>query len=232
MGENQRVPTNEWLTSSDYDNIVHLNGGYSLGLGYCYLEQAKPFFDSRGVRFEHFRVNWGWCGTNFLFSALRPNNILVLTSWANSSMTCGSTNTLFHIWRAILKDLFATRNGAGERAPLMVIDMPGAISMCVNKKNEPLDIGFAENRRAMYKEQVVKASLGDVFSGRLEYVDLMDHFGESWMMIVENAKGVRSESPWHVDASAVGVVVDHFLNFSSGSYDRLKMLDELAGLKT
>jgi hypothetical protein len=230
MNENQRFPTNEWLTSSDYDKIVHLNGGYSLGLGYCYLEQAKPFFDSYGVRFEHFRVNWGWCGTNFLFSALRPDNILVLTSWANSSMTCGSTTTLFHVWGAILRDLFATRNGSGERAPLMVVDMPGATSMCF-KKNEPLDIEFAKSRRAMYKDQVVNTSLGENFSGNLEYVDLMDHFGGDWMMIVENAKSVRCESPWHVDTSVIGVVTDHFLKFSSGSYDRSKMLTDLASLR-
>ena len=231
MGENQRVPTNEWLTSSDYDNIVHLNGGYSLGLGYCYLGQAKPFFDSHGIRFEHFRVNWGWCGTNFLFSALRPDNILVLTSWANSSMTCGSTELLFHIWRAILRDLLATRNVAGKRAPLMVVDMPGAISMCFNKKNEPLYIEFARNRRATYREQVAKAALGENFSGDLEYVDLMDHFGGDWMMIVENAKAERSTSPWHMDASVIGVVVDHFLKFSSGSYERSNMLNDLSSLK-
>jgi hypothetical protein len=231
MSENQRVPTNEWFTSSNYDNIVHLNGGYSLGLGYCYLEQAKFFFDSRRVNFEHFRVNWGWCGTNFLFSALRPDNIIVLTSWANSSMTCGRTTVLFHIWRAILRDLIATRNKDGERAPLMVVDMPCATSMCFNKKNEPLDIEFAKNRRAMYKEQVIKDSLGDNFFGDLEYVDLMDHFGGDWIMIVENAKAERSTSPWHMDSSVIGVVVDHFLKFSSGSYNRPRMLSDLDGLK-
>jgi hypothetical protein len=62
----QRQPSQEWLSSSDWDSLVSLDGGYTLGVGYCFVSQLKRFFKEKSVDYHFFETKWGRCGTTFL----------------------------------------------------------------------------------------------------------------------------------------------------------------------
>jgi hypothetical protein len=227
-----KEPTNEWRSSSDYDEAIHLNGGYTLALGYCYLNRLEYLFKQNNIKIFQFRTKWGWCGVNFLFSALRPDNILIINSWANSAMVAKSHTTLFYVWSAILKNILEVRGPDNKHIPTMIIDMPAAIHRHLNLEDSTIDKTKFLQNRAKYKHKVIDPIIYDNPS-HVRYVDLLDYFPVEWEMIIENQKNEYNRSPWHISDQVLDTIFSHFLEFSNNSshYSHISLIKDLEQLK-
>jgi hypothetical protein len=229
-----REPTNEWRSSSNYDEAIHLNGGYTLALGYCYLHRLEYLFQQNNKRLFQFRTKWGWCGVNFLFSALRPDNILIINSWANSAMVAKSHTTLFYVWSAILKNILEVKGPNNNHIPIMIIDMPAAIHRHLNLEDSKIDkTKFLENREE-YKHKVINPIICDSPShSHVRYIDLLDYFPTEWEMIIENQKNEYNRSPWHISDQVLDTIFSHFLQFIKNieNYSHTNLIKDLEQLK-
>lgn len=227
-----KIPSNEWQNSSDYDEAIHLNGGYTLALGYCYLSRLEYLFQQNNRRLFQFRTKWGWCGVNFLFSALRPDNILIINSWANSAMIAKSHNTLFYVWSAILKNILEIKGPHNSSVPTMIIDMPIALHRQYDKENNTrLDSVQALDKRNMYKNKIIDPLLKES-TNNIQYIDLLDHFSPTWDMIIENYKDEHNRSPWHISDQVIDTIFHSFIEFSknSNNYSKTDLIRNLKKL--
>lgn len=204
---NERSPSDEWKESSDWDEIVGWNGGYILGVGYCYAKQFNEFFNKQNKKYHFFQTKWGRCGTTFLFSALRPDSIIVPVAWANSSITCKSTEILFRIWNEILQNL------SSINVPMLILDFPAAW----HKSTLCKEYGLAKTeeivkqKRKFYYDNVISSKLNN----KTYYVDLYDYIPMNSKLISENnqlAKNEYVDSPWHVDQYLIDIAGKNFLN--------------------
>jgi len=222
MENKERKPSDEWQHSSNWDEIVCLNGGFILGVGYCYCKQFKPFFDSNRKNYHFFETKWGRCGTTFLFSALRPDFIIVPSAWANAAVVCGKTDTLFRIWKDIIINL------ASIKVPLMIVEMPAAWHLSNIEKElgrEKFEIEKSE-RRSSYFNNVVNPCIET--NPTVEYIDLQDFLSYESRLIYENKDGAeRKTSPWHSDQELINCVGKHFLLFTQKKYDKQKFIEEI-----
>lgn len=202
-------PTKEYFESSNYDETIHLRGGYTLGLGYCYVKQLNDMglFQKNNLQYRFFQTKWGYCGQTFLFSALRPDNILILSSWANSAATCGNTANLFRIWKDILDNI------ASINVPTMMIEMPAAFHRCV-KNDHLIDLNIVHNRRKEYKNYVLKDLKHILF------IDIYDYVESDWSMIKENKMDEKNRSPWHINNEFIEYIFNYFLEFSKGKFNK------------
>lgn len=219
--EDDRKPSHEWLSSSNWDSVVGWNGGYVLGVGYCYVSQMASFLKTKSIKFHFFETKWGRCGTTFLFSALRPDSIIVLSAWGNAAAICGKTETLFRIWKSIMLDL--SRIGV----PMMMVEMPAAwhLSNLAVQEGSALEDRIKSMRR-LYFDEVI-APVAD----SVEYLDLMDYVAMDSKIIRENSDGtVRNESPWHIRQEVIDCIGDNFFDFVGGRYDRNNMIGEIVAL--
>lgn len=209
--------TQEYLESSDYNEVIHYNGGYTLGIGYCYVKQLNDMklFQSKNLKYYFFQTKWGWCGTNFLFSALKPDNVLILSAWGNSAATCGKTDKLFRIWKSILDNVLCLN------VPTMMIEMPAAFHRCI-KNEKPISLDLVENRRKEYKEQIIENNMN-----KMLYIDLYDYVPFDWNMISENAENKICESPWHVKNELIKYIFEGFLDFKEEKFNKEKFIEEL-----
>ena len=227
-----KEPTNEWRLSSDYDEEIHLNGGYTLALGYCYLNRLEYLFKQNNRRLFQFRTKWGWCGVNFLFSAMRPDNILIINSWANSAMVAKSHTTLFYVWSAILRNILEVRGPDNKPIPTMIIDMPAAIHRHLNLEDSTIDkTKFLQNREK-YKAKIIDPIISDNPS-HIRYIDLLDYFSAEWEMIIENQKNEHNRSPWHISDQVLDTIFSHFLQFTNNAehYSHMNLIKDLKQLK-
>jgi hypothetical protein len=218
---NEREPSHEWLSSSDWDSIVSWDGGYVLGVGYCYISQLASFFKTKELRYNFFETKWGRCGTTFLFSALRPDSIIVLSAWGNAASICGTSVTLFRIWRSIMLDL--TRIGV----PIMMVEMPAAwhLSNLAVKVGGDLEERVASMRKSYFEEVI------NPVAKSIEYVDLMGHVSMDSRIIRENCDGTtRDESPWHIRQEVIDCIGENFIDFIGNKYDKNKMIKEIVNL--
>jgi hypothetical protein len=222
MENKERKPSDEWCHSSNWDEIVGLNGGFVLGVGYCYCQQFKPFFANNKKNYYFFETKWGRCGTTFLFSALRPDYIIVPSAWANAAVVCGKTELLFRIWKDIIFNL------ASIKVPLMIVDMPAAWHLSNLEKElgrEKFEITKSE-RRSSYFNDVVKPCLEA--KPTIEYIDLQDVLPYESKLIWENKDGTeRANSPWHSAQELVNCVGKHFLLFTQKQYNKQKFIEEV-----
>jgi hypothetical protein len=209
-------PTQEYLESSNYDEVIHLQGGYTLGIGYCYVKQLNDMklFQKNNLNYRFFQTKWGYCGQNFLFSALCPDNILILSSWANASATCGRTEKLFRIWKDILDNIVLMN------VPTMMIEMPAAFHRCV-KNGQLIDINLVKSRRQQYKDFVLKDKK------HILCTDLYDYVPFDWDMISENAENKTCESPWHVKNDLIKYIFEGFLDFKEEKFNKEKFIGNL-----
>jgi hypothetical protein len=203
----ERIPSDEWKESSDWDDIVGWNGGYILGVGYCYAKQFTYFFNKHNKNYHFFQTKWGRCGTTFLFSALRPDSIIVPVAWANASTICKSTEILFRIWNEILKNL------SSINAPMLIIDFPAAWHKSILCK----DNGLAETeeivrqKRKFYYDNVIVSHLNN----KIHYIDLYDYVPMNSNFIHENEQLADNEyidSPWHIRQSLINNLGKNFLS--------------------
>jgi len=188
--------TNEFLSSSDFDDIVSLNKCYTLGVGYCYVKQVVDLFKANNKLYRFFDVKWGRCGTTYLFSALNPADVLVITAWQNSAITCNHTDTLFRVWRAILSNL------ASIDVPMTVFEMPAAWhrSCHFDMLGTTALKQHIQSRTSAYRTQVVEPSLGS----QVQYIDLATLVSEDSPVLLENVNDQRGvSSPWHAADSFV-----------------------------
>jgi hypothetical protein len=203
----ERIPSDEWKKSSDWDDIVGWNGGYILGVGYCYTEQFVNFFKPRNIKYHFFQTKWGRCGTTFLFSALRPDSIIVPVSWANASTICKSTEVLFRIWDEMLKNL------SSINVPMLIIDFPAAwhkSTLCkehgIAKTEE-----IIRQKRKFYYDSVIVSHLNN----KTHYIDLYDYVPMDSDFISENNQLADNEyidSPWHINQKFIDIIGENFLN--------------------
>ena len=215
-----RVPSDEWKASSDWDDVVGWNGGYILGVGYCYTEQFANFFHQENKKYHSFQTKWGRCGTTFLFSALRPDNIIIPVAWGNAAITCQSTDVLFRIWADILKNLLSLK------VKTLMVDFPAAWHV----SDLSHDMGGLENmqikideRRQEYYNHVIKPYQS---MNNFEYIDLYDYIPYDSRFIHENIqepKVVTAPSPWHMTQDLIDIVGKYFLDFvdSKNNIDQL-----------
>lgn len=208
----ERTPSDEWKESSNWDDIVGWDGGYVLGVGYCYTKQFQSFFHQQNKKYHFFQTKWGRCGTTFLFSALRPDCIIVPVAWANAATICGSTKILFRIWDEILKNL------SSINVPMLIIDFPAAW----NKSTLYEKYGFSDmekivkhNRKSYYNSVVAP-----YLNNKTHYVDLYNYVPMNSKLIVENNKLQDNEyidSPWHMEQSLIDLMGKYFLDYSSST---------------
>jgi hypothetical protein len=210
----------ELIESSDYDQLISLSRGYTLGLGYCYVKQLSDMklFEKQGLSYFFFQTKWGRCGTTFLFSALRPDNIIFLSAWANSAGTCEATETLFRLWRDILKNI------CSMNVPILMIEMPAAFQVC-EKDQQPISLLRVQERRELYREQVLDCLQNTT------YIDLYNHVPFNWNMIKENSETGPFRSPWHVKNSLINYIFEHFLDFKQGRFEKEKFIGGLLKLQ-
>jgi len=228
MENKDRVPTHEWFSSSNWEEAVSLDRGFILGVGYCYLKQLKSVFLGHQKPYYFFQTKWGRCGTTFLFSALRPDAIIVPSAWANACMVGrNKPDVLFRIWKEILLNL------ASMNVPLMMVDMPAAWHI----SNIEADLGreefelFKSERRALYFNAVVKPCLET--NPNIEYVDLQDFLPYDSKLIKENSEEInRVQSPWHLTQKLMNCVGDHFLLFTQEKYEKQTFLEEVIKLNS
>jgi hypothetical protein len=212
--------TQEYIESSDYDKIIHYQKGYTLGIGYCYVKQMNDMnlFQDQNLKYYFFQTKWGYCGNNFLFSALKPDNIIILSAWANSAATCGRTEKLFYIWYHILNNILSMD------IPIMMIDMPAAFHKCI-KDDKPISLSQVADRRMQYREKILKD-----FYYRNNYIDIYDYVPSDWPLIHENHDDKTYESPWHVKNNLIKYIFQHFLNFTHNTFDKTDFTSKLTTL--
>lgn len=219
--------TNEFLTSADWDEIVGLEGNFTLGVGYCYLLEIKEIFKKNHKNYHFFDVKWGRCGTTYLFSALRPSNIIVLTAWSNSAVLCEKTSILFKIWREILLNL------SSLNVNMMIFDTPAAWHRSEMYHN----IGATsmrsriKERKKIYFDEVVQPSL---INNKTQYIDLNTIISEESLCITENANNIKSiSSPWHLSKNTLEAIAQYFIDTNNNSTtqnlsDTIKSLESTA----
>jgi hypothetical protein len=212
-------PTQEYLESSNYEETIGLQGNYTLGLGYCYVKQLNDMrlFQKNNINYRFFQTKWGYCGQNFLFSALRPDNVLILSAWANSAATCERTEKLFRIWKDILDNII-TMN-----VPTMMIEMPAAFHRC-SKDDHLIDLNLVYNRRKKYKDYVLK-DLKHILC-----IDIYDYVSFEWEMIQENIEDKISQSPWHINNKGIEYIFNHFLEFQKNKFNKESFISGLKQL--
>lgn len=204
---NNKEPTPEWKESSNWDDIVGWDGGYILGVGYCYTQQFKTFFDKQNKYYHYFQTKSGRCGTTFLFSALRPDSIIVPVAWANASTICKSTEVLFRIWNEILKNL------SSINVPMLITDFPAAWHKSTLCKQSGLTEteNIVIQKRKIYYDSVINNHLNN----KTYYIDLYDYIPMNSKLISENNQLANNEyinSPWHVDQPLINIIGENFLN--------------------
>lgn len=209
----------EFLESSDFDKLISLSGGYTLGLGYCYVKQLSDMklFEKNGLKYFFFETKWGRCRTTFLFSALRPDSILFLSAWGNSAGTCEATETLFRLWKDILKNI------GSMNIPIFMVEMPAAFHLC-EKDGQPISLQHVKERRELYKEQVLEGLQNTT------YIDLYDHVPLDWNMIVENSKTEFSRSPWHMRNELIEYIFNNYIDFKNGLFAKGNFINGLLKL--
>ena len=203
----ERIPSDEWKESSNWDEIVGWDGGYILGVGYCYTKQFAHFFYRQDKRYHFFQTKWGRCGTTFLFSALRPDSIIVPVAWANAATICGSTKILFRIWDEILKNL------SSINVPMLIIDFPAAWNKSTLYEKYGLSDmeKIVKHNREYYYHNVINPYL----KNKTYYIDLYDYMPTNSKFISENNKLADNEyidSPWHMEQSLIDIIGENFLN--------------------
>jgi len=202
-----RIPSDEWKESSNWDDIVGWNGGYVLGVGYCYTKQFANFFNKQNKKYHFFQTKWGRCGTTFLFSALRPDSIIVPVAWANASTICKSTEVLFRIWDEMLKNL------SSIDVPMLIIDFPAAWHKSTLCKQHGLaeTENIVSQKRKFYYDCVINIYL----KNKTHYVDLHDYIPMNSNFISENNQLADNEyidSPWHINQKLINIIGENFLN--------------------
>jgi hypothetical protein len=232
-----REPSDEWKESSDWDDIVGWQGGYILGVGYCYTTQFQSFFKQNNKNYHFFQTKWGRCGTTFLFSALRPDSIIIPVAWGNASAVCQSTDILFRIWNNILQDLLRLK------VKTMMIDFPAAWQRSDLSKNmggiEKARIKIEERRKQYYDFVINPYKLVNNF----EYIDLYDYVPYNSPLIYENtetSKIITHPSPWHISysralqksgyeqqPSLIDIIGKYFLDFINNNYDKNKLISTI-----
>ena len=197
--------TNEFLASSDWDEIVGWEGNYTLGVGYCYMPKLVPTFKQNNINYHFFDVKWGRCGTTYLFSALRPSNIIVLTAWQNSGVSCGNTKVLFRIWKEILFNLSLID------VKMTIFDVPAAWhrSNLIHELGEQEFYNRLKERKELYKEQVIKPCLNE----KVNHIDLSEMIDQNSILIDENFNNTeKTNSPWHFSDSTLSAVAQYFID--------------------
>lgn len=214
-----KVPTEEYLNSSDYDKLLFQPQNYTLGIGYCYVKQLYDLglFQAAGIPYYFFQTKYGWCGTNFLFSALKPKDILILSAWGNSAATTPTTEVPFRIWKSILDNLILLD------VPILMIDMPAAFHLCTTG-GKLISQDFVKQRRLEYKKKV----LSDL--KKVEYVDLFDFVPNSWGMILENEHQNPAEFPWHLRNELLAYIFPYVLDFKQSKFDKDRFVSGLTQL--
>ena len=205
----ERIPSDEWKESSNWDEVVGWDRGYILGVGYCYTKQFTDFFNKHNKKYHFFQTKWGRCGTTFLFSALRPDSIIIPVAWGNAAAVCQSTGILFRIWHDILENLLSLK------VKTMMIDFPSAwhissLAKCMNGiDNAQLRI---TERRKEYYNYVIKPHESMI---NFQYIDLYDYIPYSSSFIYENTQDLNNSSftsPWHIKQDLIDIVGRYFLD--------------------
>jgi len=210
----ERAPSDEWKESSNWDDIVGWEGGYVLGVGYCYTKQFANFFNKHNKKYHFFQTKWGRCGTTFLFSALRPDSIIIPVAWGNSAATCESTKVLFRIWDEILKNLLSLE------VKTMMVDFPSAwhISSLAKDMNgiDKAKLRIEERRKEYYKYVIEPYKCISNF----KYIDLYDHISYDSSFIYENTQEpkVTSASPWHIKQCLIDIIGQYFLDDNQNTF--------------
>ena len=220
----ERIPSDEWKESSNWDDIVGWNGGYTLGVGYCYTKQFNGFFKKHQHKYHFFETKWGRCGTTFLFSALRPDSILIPVAWGNAAAVCQSTEILFRIWRDILKNLLSLE------VKTMMIDFPSAwhISSLAKDMNgiDNAQLSITERRKEYY-DYVIKPYESMI---NFQYIDLYDLIPYNSSFIYENIqepKVITAPSPWHIKQELIDIIGGNFLQFINNDYSEDKLKEDI-----
>jgi predicted DNA-binding protein YlxM (UPF0122 family) len=219
-----REPEDEWKESSDWNDIVGWDGGYILGVGYCYVKQFDQFFKKKKKYYHFFQTKWGRCDTTLLFSALRPDSIIVPVAWGNATTLCKSTDTLFRIWNSILNNLISLN------VKTMVIDFPAAwhiSNLAIENKGINNVQNMIDEKRQLYKDMVINQYLS---SKNIEYIDLYYNIDYSSKYISENHEQQKTgsfESPWHMTQELIDIVGENFLKFANNNYDKNIFLSEI-----
>lgn len=221
--------TNEFLTSSDWDDIVGWPGNFTLGVGYCYVGQLKDYFKTKNINYHFFDVKWGRCGTTYLFSALRPDNIIVLTAWKNSGIICNKTDTLFRIWGSILINL------AQINVPMMIFDTPAAWQ----RSNLVIDSGSdyaynrIKNRSDLYHKEVIEPCLN--IHSQISYYDLSTIIPQNSILLHENFIDIqKTPSPWHLTSLTINTIGKYFIDTINHiqTHNTQVLINELNNLST
>lgn len=224
-----REPSDEWKKSSDWDSIVGWDGGYILGVGYCYTEQFAPFFLKQNKQYHYFQTKWGRCGTTFLFSALKPDSLIIPVAWGNAATICGSANILFRIWKELLNNLLQLN------VPTMIIDFPAAW----NKSRLFQNLGSKEgtriiqHKRVNYYNEIIIPILKIHNRTNISYLDLYHHIPYHSKLITENINLLPNEhidSPWHINPLLIELISKHFIKLTNHKYNQMAMITEIAEL--
>lgn len=221
-----RQPSEEWQESSCWEDVVKINGNYTLGVGYCYTLQLKEFFKKQNIDYHFFQTKWGTCGTTFLFSALRPNNIIMPISWANSITIARSTEPFFTIWAEILKNILSIN------VKTMIIDFPAAW----HKSNLFYDFGCdmkktqqeIDYKRKIYYNNIINPYISK--TNNVLYLDLYNHIPYDSPLIYENIQQdmTKTPSPWHTTQKFIDHIGLFFLDFiKNDAYNTNELIEEL-----
>lgn len=214
--------TREQQRSDDFDKLISRKGGYTLGVGYCYMEQVKPAFERNKQRYFQFQIKWGRCGTTYLFSALRPDNVFMLTAWANASVVCKSTDTLFCLWSDILTNLQTLS------VPIFIYEAPAAwkrSNVWHDLGEEAFQTHYAERKQSYYCS-VIEPVLQQK---NVEYFDLNRWVSPDSSLICENTKipeVIKIDSPWHLRNTLTDALAQHFIDTIRGHAPCLETLVE------
>lgn len=216
--------TNEFLNSSDWDDVVGWHGNFTLGVGYCYVTELVDVFKQNHRNYHYFDVKWGRCGTTYLFSALRPQDIIVLTAWSNSAVLCEKTETLYRIWGEILNNL------SSLNVSMKIFDVPAAWHKCLlfDEIGESKARTRISDRKKSYFSEVIEPCLKN---NNVNYYDLSNMLSEDSLCLLENFNNSgKISSPWHLTKKTLDTIAQYFIDSTNNKgvdlVELLKMAEQ------